>query len=409
VPLTTQLDMRKMNHAKSSPAARMLSLFALGLALCAPVGATRASTPDPDLLIALESIWELERPGISTLSENFQRKDGSTPARFETDVRDALAYLQTDAEQAEVEYARKRFSAVQSPWGAIPRLDLQSARLLEVTLPRKRYLVLSGTGEGLFRIGDWQRFGFLHVVDVSQSWAPLHYPLVAEAGLRERVIGRLPGSPVLNYLRLVPSRWRDASTIDAYEVQVYALNSKGAERALNASGQQINFLLSRDNAERRWQISAAADTPVTHARDLAKASFTAPPSEAERGPVAAPATAPAASPAATISPTASAASPSTAPTAASAAVPVIQPAAPAVAPVATSTPPASVHLSADAPAVKASEIGASPAALKPEASEGLAGNNTEATLKDKARSEAEDAAEESAESALKKKLSGFNR
>lgn len=401
-----------MNHAKSSPAARLLSLVALGFALCAPVGASHASTPDPDLLIALDSIWELERPGISTLSESFQRKDGSTPARFETEVRDALAYLQTDAEQAEVEYARKRFSAVQSPWGAIPRLDLQSVRLLEVTLPRKRYLVLSGTGEGLFRIGDWQRFGFLHVVDVSQRWAPLHYPLVAEAGLRERVIGRLPGSPVLNYLRLVPSHWRDASTIDAYEVQVYALNPKGAERAVNASGQQINFLLSRDNAERRWQISAAADTPVTHARDLAKASFTAPPSDAERGHVTTPTNAPAVS-SGTLAPTAATAAPATAPTqapaAASAAAPAIDPAATAAAPIATSTPPASVHLSADAPAVKASEIGASPAALKPEASDGLAGNNAEATLKDKARSEAEDAAEESAESALKKKLSGFNR
>lgn len=241
----------------------------------------RAQAPDPTLLLALDEIWQLERPGISTLSDRFERKDG-TPARYETEVRDALAYLHVNAEAAEVEFARKRFPANASPWGALPRIAPASARLVEVTLPRKRYLMLSGTGEGLFGIGDWQRFGFLHVVDVTQRWAPVHYPLVAEAGLRERVIGRLPGSPVLNYLRLVPARWADSNTVERYEVLVYALNPKGAERVRTPEGDLMSFSLSREPEAGRWVLAPLAQTAVADARDAAGASFSAPPSAAER-------------------------------------------------------------------------------------------------------------------------------
>lgn len=242
----------------------------------------RAQAPDPTLLLALDEIWQLERPGISTLSDRFERKDGTQQARFETEVRDALAYLHVNAEAAEVEFARKRFPANSSPWGALPRIAPASARLVEVTLPRKRYLMLSGTGEGLFGIGDWQRFGFLHVVDVTQRHAPVHYPLVAEAGLRERVIGRLPGSAVLNYLRLVPARWSDASTVERYEVLVYALNPKGAERVRTPEGELMAFSLSRDVESARWVLAPLAQTTVADARDAAGAAFSAPPSAAER-------------------------------------------------------------------------------------------------------------------------------
>lgn len=243
---------------------------------------SRAQPPDPGLLLALDEVWQLERPGISTLSDRFERKDGSQPARFETDVRDALAYLHINAESAEIEFARKRFPAGSSPWGALPRIAPASARLLEVTLPRKRYLLMSGTGEGLFGIGDWQRFGFLHVVDVTQRWAPVHYPLVAEAGLRERVIGRLPGSPVLNYLRLVPARWSDANTVERYEVLVYALNAKGPERVRTPEGEHMNFSLTRDPEAGRWLLSPLAQSVIADTRDLAGAAFSAPPTAAER-------------------------------------------------------------------------------------------------------------------------------
>jgi len=246
-------------------------------------GTACANAPDPELLIALDGIWQLERPAVSTLAEGLERKDGSDPVRFESEARDALAYLHTSAEDSAVEFARKRFPAQTSPWGALPRLQTSDARLIEVTLPRKRYLVLSGVGEGLFRIGDWQRFGFLHVVDVSQRWAPVHYPLVAEAGLRERVIGRLPGSPVLNYLRLIPAHWSDPSTIDAYEVRVYALNPKGAEPVKQADGAPLAYRLARSPADQRWQLQPITATPVADARDAAGASFSAPPAAAERG------------------------------------------------------------------------------------------------------------------------------
>lgn len=342
------------------PAPLLGTALAAMFALAAPA---RAQTPDPTLLLALDEIWQLERPGISTLSDRFERKDG-TPARFETEVRDALAYIHVDAEAAEVEFARKRFPANASPWGALPRIAPASARLVEVTLPRKRYLVLSGTGEGLFGIGDWQRFGFLHVVDVSQRWAPVHYPLVAEAGLRERVIGRLPGSPVLNYLRLVPARWSDASTVERYEVLVYALNPKGAERVRTAEGELMSYSLTRDTEAARWVLAPLAQTLIADARDAAGAAFSAPPSAAER-----------------------------------AYTPTIAPQAPA----ATTADPA-IAVQGATPAADA----AKPAAANgqpPSASDQLA-EDAEALAKRKAKEEAEQAARESASSALKKKLPG---
>lgn len=272
-----------MNSPDLRPTAFLTSLLcALGLAACAllaSISPARAGEPEPGLLLAIDSIWQLERPGMSILADRLDRRDGSQPARFESDQREALAYLHTDAEGAQVEFLRKRFDAGESPWGALPRLEPTSLRLLELTLPRKRYLALSGTGEGLFRIGEWQRFGFIHVVDVSQRWAPVHYPLVAEAGLRERVIGRLPGSPVLNYLRLVPARWQDANTVEAFEVSVLALNPRGAEPVL-VDGRPLAFLLQRDGSG--WALSPAEATPVTAARDAVGLAFSAPPAPEQR-------------------------------------------------------------------------------------------------------------------------------
>lgn len=352
-------------------------LLAIGLAsLLGLAPQAGAQAPDPSLLLALDEIWQLERPGISTLSDRFERKDGSTPARFETDVRDALAYVHVDAESAQVEFARKRFPADTSPWGALPRIAPASARLVEVTLPRKRYLVLSGTGEGLFGIGDWQRFGFLHVVDVSQRWAPIHYPLVAEAGLRERVLGRLPGSPVLNYLRLVPARWRDASTVERYEVLVYALNPKGPERVNTPEGQPLAYSLSRDEAAARWVLAPLAQTTVANARDAAGAAFSAPPSPSERSDLAGQIAS-----------------------------------SPEPAPPAAASMPTQATGTVDAARTAAGSAGAAPLPTRPaiDASQGsadAAAEETEALAKRKAKEEAEQAASEAAGAAFKKKLPG---
>jgi hypothetical protein len=252
------------------------------LALCVPVAGSLAGTPDPHLLIAIDSIWQLERPAVSTLAERFEAREGVQPARFESGVRDTVSYQLQDAEGAQIEFARKRFPATESRWGALPRLDVDSARLLEITLPRKRYQVISATGEGLFRIGDWQRFGVLHVVDISQRWAPLHYPLIAEAGLRERVLGRLPGSPTLNYLRLVPAHWATADDITAYEVLVYALNPRGPERVNGADGKPLAWRLDRNAQTRQWSLATTDATPIADARDQAGLAFTAPPRIDER-------------------------------------------------------------------------------------------------------------------------------
>jgi hypothetical protein len=362
-----------MSLSIARPLSQRLRVFVFVLAFGSGAAAASASAPDPELLIALDGIWQLERPAVSTLAEGLDRKDGSDPVRFESEARDALAYLHTSAEDAAVEFARKRFPAQTSSWGALPRLQMSDARLIEVTLPRKRYLVLSGVGEGLFRIGDWQRFGFLHVVDVSQRWAPVHYPLVAEAGLRERVIGRLPGSPVLNYLRLVPAHWSDPSTIDAYEVLVYALNPKGAERVKQADGSPLAYRLARGAADQRWQLQPITATPVADARDAAGASFSAPPAAAERGWAQ---TAPAAEP---------------------------------IVGVAAGGAPAIVGTSAAVPAAPhaANSSDAAPEPAKSDKFEQLAGNEAQAQVDSAeaaAKSKAQDAATESASSAFKKKL-----
>jgi hypothetical protein len=366
-------------HRASFTTALFAALALLAVLAASPLvrAQNEPTAPDPELLFAIDSLWGLDRPAISTLAEGLQRRDGSEPVRFEADVRDGLAYLHTSAEGAAIEYARKRFDSAVSPWGALPRLDPASARLFEVGLARKRYLVLSGVGEGLFRIGDWQRFGFLHVVDVTQRWATIHYPLVAEAGLRERVIGRLPGSPVLNYLRLVPAQWSDARTVDRYEVLVYALNPKGAERVTGPDGQPLAYTLSRLNPERRWKLEPATATAVADARDAAGASFSAPPADSERSDRA-------------TAPAATSAAPSSAPVA-----------APQL-----STPP---DAAPQAAGFAAGEVAAKPAA-EAEALNGSANaasdveTDAEALAKSKAREGLQDAAEDSAGSAFKKKL-----
>ncbi|MBL8301127.1 MAG: hypothetical protein JNN30_22545 [Rhodanobacteraceae bacterium] len=253
---------------------RLAALWIFG---CCSMLANAAPPPDPSLVQALAGIWQGQTIKVTPLSDAFTRDPSVDPPRYTVPVKDAPAYITVDAEHAEIEFGRKTFGANESPWGPFPLLNTDDAELLEVTLPKKRYLVLSGIGAGLYGIGDWQRFSFLHVIDASVRGAPVHYPLFSEAGLRDKVIGRLPNSNVLNFARLVPSRWASNTQINSYEVLLYSLLPRGPERVIGDDGRPLAYSLAREDVNAPWVLTRTPATPVANIRDDAKRAFSAPP------------------------------------------------------------------------------------------------------------------------------------
>jgi hypothetical protein len=160
---------------------------------------THATTLDPSLLVAFDEVWQGEHPATSALSEGFtlnkkpvSAKDGQNANLYETEVKGAPVYIVDGPEKAKILFGHNQFSANESGWGNFPLVSIEHARLLEFRVQYKRYDVISASGSGLFAVGDWQRFGFLYVLDTS---SPSYFPLIAEAGLGEHVLGRLPNSP----------------------------------------------------------------------------------------------------------------------------------------------------------------------------------------------------------------------
>jgi hypothetical protein len=241
------------------------------------IAAFAAPPPDPSLVQALDGIWQGARPGVVLLSDAFTRDPSVDPPRYTVPVKESPAYVTVDAEHAEIEYGRKVFVANESPWGPFPLLNTDDAELLEIVLPKKRYLVISGIGAGLYGIGDWQRFGFLHVIDTSVRGAPVHYPLFAEAGLRDKVIGKLPNSTVLNFARLVPSRWATNTQVNGYEVLLYSLLPRGPERVIGDDGRPLSYTLTREDTNAPWTLARTPATPIANVRDDANRAFSAPP------------------------------------------------------------------------------------------------------------------------------------
>ncbi|GMV31535.1 MAG: hypothetical protein AMXMBFR59_36600 [Rhodanobacteraceae bacterium] len=239
--------------------------------------ALAAPPPDPALVQALSGIWQGQQIAVKPLSDAFTRDPSIDPPRYTVPVKDAPAYITLDAEHAEIEFGRKTFAANESPWGPFPLLNTDDAELLEVTLPKKKYLVIAGIGAGLYGIGDWQRFGFLHVIDTSVRGAPVHYPLFAEAGLRDKVLGRLPNSNVLNFARLVPSRWTTNTQVDGYEVLLYSLLPRGPERVIGDDGRPLAYSLTRTDANAPWVLTRTPATPIANVRDEAGRAYSAPP------------------------------------------------------------------------------------------------------------------------------------
>ncbi|KJK01991.1 hypothetical protein UB43_08070 [Pseudomonas sp. 21] len=246
--------------------------LSLSLALLGVLPLAQADTHE-SLSAAVESLWSGEQVSISVLGSSFTQQVSKAGTEYRPEVKHAPFYLQAAGESAWVVAGRMRFNAVTTSWGNFPRLDMRKARLLEIDLPKKHYQVLTGPGAGLFGVGDWQRYGFLQVIDISVPSAPLHYPLYTDAGLGEHALGRLADSPVLNYARLVPTSQSRTGEIDTYEVSLYALGRKGPERVLR-DGVALAYLLKREGDG--WNIESVDRTPVTAERDEEHRPFTTP-------------------------------------------------------------------------------------------------------------------------------------
>lgn len=238
------------------------------------MAASAATTLDPALALAVEQIWAGQAPATSLLSRDFSaRKQGSNVVH-DPDVRNGITFTSEGTSGTRINYLRRSFQGGDTPWGGFPQLDGALAELTRIDIARKNYLILSAPGTGLFGIEDWSRFSFLHVLDVTARARPVHYPLVAEAHLGTRVLGRLPGSSSLNYVRLVPSRWQAGQAPTAYEVTLYALEARGPNKVVR-EGKPLTYLLSRRGAT--WVLDPASATPVTDERDAQSRPFTARP------------------------------------------------------------------------------------------------------------------------------------
>ncbi|MFR0689761.1 hypothetical protein ACLUTX_10205 [Enterobacterales bacterium AE_CKDN230030158-1A_HGKHYDSX7] len=245
----------------------------LALPLLGAVNLCHAEVDD-SLSTALGSIWQAPQPEVSVLGTHFGSLTTPSGTAYRADVKDSPSYQMSGEEAATLLVGRKHFDAVATPWGNFPRLQMQEARLLEVRLAKKRYQILAGTGDGLFSVGDWQRYGFLHVLDLSTPSAPVYYPLFADAGLGERVLGQLPGSKELNFARLVPVNRSASGSTDAYEVTLYALGRKGLEPVI-LEGHVLAYALEREDGN--WAISRLDRALATGAWDEEHRSFVAVP------------------------------------------------------------------------------------------------------------------------------------
>lgn len=256
---------------------RIVSLLLFTLAAGLPVSTVFAARPlDPGLAIAVQKIWQHERPETTLLEANFALREGSEPPTYQTPHRGGLRYLLDGGEAATLKYRRRSAAASESPWGSLPRVDIDQARIYRMAFDNQRYFVVSAAGTGLFTVGNWRDYQFLFVVDTGARRGVWMFPVVAPAGLGLRVLGRLPDSSVLNFARLVPSRWDAQKRATAYEVLLYAMTHDGFERVADEDGTLLAYLLQSDPKAGRWTLEPTASTPVADVRDAAGSPFTAP-------------------------------------------------------------------------------------------------------------------------------------
>ncbi len=233
-----------------------------------------ANEPDLYLIQAFEGVWKMERSATTLLTDRINTRAEQGILFHEPQVKDAPVYLRKSYEIGEIEYRRKKYSSIETPWGSFPHLNPDTMRLIEISIPQTRYWVLSGQGENLFSATDWNRYRFLHVFDMGRSrYITNYYSVFSEAHLGERVLGRLPNSPVLNYARVVPAQWDANNNISSYEVLLYNLDRNGIHRTLE-DGSLVSYNLTKNTDSPLWTLTPASTTPVADELDRKGHYFT---------------------------------------------------------------------------------------------------------------------------------------
>lgn len=232
------------------------------------------SEPDLYLIQAFEGVWKMERSASTLLTDRVDTRAEQGILHHEPQVKDAPIYLRKSYEVGEIEYRRKKYPANQTQWGGFPHLNPDTMRLIEISIPQTRYWVLSGQGENVFSATDWNRYRFLHVFDMGRSrYITNYYPVFAEAHLGERVLGRLPNSPVLNYARVVPAQWDNHNNISGYEVLLYNLDRNGIKRTLE-NGVPVAYTLTKNTEGPLWTLTPTTATTVADELDRKGHYFT---------------------------------------------------------------------------------------------------------------------------------------
>lgn len=255
---------------------KMLYLCSLVLGLSStPLTAQTSPVADPHLAQAFNGIWKMERNDTRLLTEQVHTHVVDDTFRQEPQYKNAPIYLREPGDGGAIEYRNKRYPVGNKPWGGLPHLDPDTMRLLDITMAQTNYLVLSGLGEGIFSTTHWTQYRFLHVLDVGRGRGIVnYYPLFADAGLGEQVLGRLPGSDYLNYARLVPSDWNTQRQVTRYEVLLYELGRNGIERVFN-NDTPLSYLLQKSANGPQWELSLTPETPAANKLDDKGHFFTA--------------------------------------------------------------------------------------------------------------------------------------
>jgi len=231
--------------------------------------------PDPYLVQAFNGIWKMERNATSLLTEQIHTHVVNNTFRQEPQYKDAPIYLRESGDTGAIEYKRKRYPVESTPWGALPHLDPDTMRLINIDMAHTNYLVLSGLGEGIFSTTHWNQYRFLHVLDVGRGHGIVnYYPLFSIAGLEEKVLGRLPDSIYLNYARLVPTQWDHNRVATRYEVLLYELGRNGVERVVK-NDKPLTYLLEKSTSGPQWQLHLTPTSPVADTLDTQGHYFTA--------------------------------------------------------------------------------------------------------------------------------------
>lgn len=261
------------NSKKYFPLQSTTILFGLIISLLSSC-LMASNEPDPFLIQAFDGVWKMERSATSLITDRIDTRADNGILRHEPQAKDAPVYLRESYEVGAIEYRRKKYPANATQWGGFPHLNPDSMRLIEISLPQTRYVVLSGQGENIFSATDWQRYRFLHVFDIGRGRnITNYYPLFSEAHLGERVIGRLPNSNVLNYARVVPAQWDANNKVNAYEILLYSLERNGIART-QENDLPVSYKLIKNTENSLWTLTSINATPVADELDQKGHYFT---------------------------------------------------------------------------------------------------------------------------------------